>query len=243
MSDKSNINSPSIIEIKNLYVSYGRKQVLANINLKINKGDYVGLIGGNGAGKSTLLKSIIGLIKPTSGSVKILGKTLNLQVLDKIGYTPQMHSINHEFPATVGDIVEMGLYRKNGLFKRLNKNSKEKVMLALHKVKMESFIDRPIGHLSGGEQQKILVAQALVKEPEILFLDEPTSALDFVRVKEVLLLLDEMNKKYGITIIAIHHNLDLIKPFCNRLVVLKGIIRYDGDPHTKEADNIIAEVF
>lgn len=116
-------------------------------------------------------------------------------------------------------------------------------MLALHKVKMERFANRPIGHLSGGEQQKVLIAQALVRNPKILLLDEPTSALDFTMVKDLLALLKSLNDKFNIILIVIQHNLDMLLPFCNRLVMLRGIKVYDGPPQIEKATEMIERVF
>ena len=238
--DTTNI-SP-IIELEGVSVNYGRNIILNNIDLKIYRGEYIGLIGKNGSGKSTLMKSILGLIHPESGTIKVFGKRIQSEMYDKIGYMPQMHPIQREFPATVGDIVGMGLYKKN-LFKPFKKEDKNKIKLALHKVNMGSFYDRPIGHLSGGEQQKVLVAQALVREPEILLLDEPTSALDFTMVEDFLSLLQDLNKNYGLTLIVIQHNLEILRPYCSRLIMLRGNIMYDGLPNIPRADELIKKTF
>jgi zinc transport system ATP-binding protein len=235
-------NKSPIIELKDVFVNYGNHVILNNINLKIYGGEYIGLIGKNGSGKSTLMKAILGLISPESGKIKVFGKPIQSEMYDKIGYMPQMHPIQRDFPATVGDIVGMGLYKKN-LFKPFRKDDKDRIKLALHKVNMGSFFDRPIGHLSGGEQQKVLVAQALVRDPEILLLDEPTSALDFTMVEDLLDLLGNLNKDYGITLIVIQHNLEILRPFCSRLIMLRGTIMYDGLPNIPRADELIKKVF
>ena len=231
-----------IIELESVSVNYGRNTILKNIDLKIYKGEYVGLIGKNGSGKSTLMKSILGLIPLESGTIKVFGNPIQSDMYDKIGYMPQMHPIQREFPATVGDIVGMGLYKKI-LFKPFKKEDKDRIKLALHKVNMGSFFERPIGHLSGGEQQKVLVAQALVRDPEILLLDEPTSALDFTMVNDFLNLLQDLNQNYGITLIVIQHNLEILRPYCSRLIMLMGSIMYDGLPNIPRADELIKKVF
>ncbi|QEE15050.1 metal ABC transporter ATP-binding protein [Promethearchaeum syntrophicum] len=235
-------NISPIIELERVSVNYGKNVILKGIDLKIYRGEYIGLIGKNGSGKSTLMKSILGLIHPESGTIKVFGNPIQSEMYDKIGYVPQMHPIQREFPATVGDIVGMGLYKKN-LFKPFRKEDKDRIKLALHKVNMGSFFDRPIGHLSGGEQQKVLVAQALVRDPEILLLDEPTSALDFTMVENLLKLLQDLNQNYGLTLIVIQHNLEILRPYCSRLIMLMGSIMYDGLPNIPRADELIKRVF
>jgi len=231
-----------IIELDNVNVMLGNRKILQNINLKIEKGEYIGLIGRNGSGKTTLMKTILGLIPAASGTIKIFGQPLNRDVLNKIGYVPQINTINRQFPATVEDIVSMGLY-KNRLFRKLSKDDKNKIMYALHLVKMETYLNRPIGHLSGGEQQKVFLAHALVQNPEILLLDEPISALDFVIAQDFLRLVEKLNKEKNITIIVIQHNLELLRPFCNRLIILRGRILYDGDPNDPQINQIIFNAF
>jgi zinc transport system ATP-binding protein len=233
----------AIIELDHVSVVLGKTNVLRDISLKIDKGEYVGLIGKNGSGKSTLIKTILGLYKPASGTIKVFGEQIHGRTYERIGYTPQMHAISHEFPATVGDVVAMGLYKKKGLISHMTRDDLERVTLALHKVKMEAFINRPIGHLSGGEQQKVLIAQALVRDPDILLLDEPTSALDHVIVKDILAMLEDLNKTYGITLIVIQHNMELLLPFCSRLIMLRRSIVFDGKTDAPRLKDAMRETF
>lgn len=271
-----NKKTKPIIELKDVDVVLGKKLVLQNINLDIFKGEYIGLIGRNGSGKTTLMKTILGLYEPVRGTVKVFGKNISSKTYDYIGYMPQMKRIPHAFPATVKDVVGMGLYKErlfnpfiespfkkirnklwdflpqHSLMKKMikepnrsesNNDYTDRIMYALHKVNMEKYVNRPIGHLSGGEQQKVLVAQALVREPEILLLDEPTSSLDFVMVKDFLKLLTNLNSEYGITLMVIQHNLEMLQPFCNRLIMLRGTIMYDGPPNIPKASEMIQKVF
>jgi zinc transport system ATP-binding protein len=232
-----------VIELKNISVVLGRKLVLKDINLKVNEGDYIGLIGKNGSGKTTLLKVILGIYKPKTGSVIVNQQPVTSNTYRQIGYVPQMHPIKREFPATVYDVVQMGLYRFEANISKDQDEKGDPVMLALHKVKMERFANRPIGHLSGGEQQKVLIAQALVRNPKILLLDEPTSALDFTMVKDLLALLKRLNENFNITLIVIQHNLEMLTSVCNRLVMLRGIKVYDGPPQIEKANEMIQKAF
>nr|MDO8115902.1 ABC transporter ATP-binding protein [Candidatus Sigynarchaeota archaeon] len=232
-----------LIELNKASVIIGSTLALRDVSLNIKKGEYVGLIGKNGSGKSTLMRVIIGLVKPSSGSVKIFGHAPGGALLKKIGYTPQMRAIEREFPATVEEIVALGLYDELGSFGLISRAQRSKIQLALHKVKMEAYINRPIGHLSGGEQQKIMLAQALVREPEILLLDEPTSALDHLILRDFLGLLTDLNKTYGITLVVIQHNLDLVIPFCSRLIILRRSIVFDGDPRDENVKKAVNSAF
>ena len=243
VESKSISQEGRVIELDGVNVQFGNNPILRDITLHISKGEYVGLIGKNGSGKTTLMRVILGLIKPSSGTVKLFGQPPKVETLNKIGYTPQMQFAEREFPATVEDIVALGLHREIGTFGSLSKAQRTKIKLALHKVKMEEYLNRPIGHLSGGEQQKVLLAQALVREPAILLLDEPTSALDHFIIKDFLALLTELNKTYGITLIVIQHNLELIIPFCSRLVILRRSIVFDGNPADENVPKAVGTAF
>ncbi|MHA1253549.1 MAG: metal ABC transporter ATP-binding protein [Candidatus Helarchaeota archaeon] len=232
-----------ILEIKDLSVSYENVMALENINLEIYRGDYVGIFGPNGSGKTTLLKAILGLIKPDKGIIKLFNSDDLKKMRIKIGYVPQNPSVKRNFPASVIEVVEMGLYGKIGFLKPIKKEHRKIAERALHKVHMGAFKNRPIGHLSGGELQKVMVARAIVSNPEILLLDEPTSALDFVMTGELMTLLKELNEKYKLTIIAINHNLNLLKPYCSRLVLMKNRIYFDGSVDDPKVEENIRKIF
>ncbi|MHA1782086.1 MAG: metal ABC transporter ATP-binding protein [Promethearchaeota archaeon] len=226
-----------IISLRNISVKYQRIFALQNVNLDVYQGDYIGIFGPNGSGKTTLLKVILGLIEPVEGEVKLFG-TYNLKKMrTSIGYVPQDIYVKKSFPATVLEVVEMGLYGKVGFLRPLSPEDKKKAEEALHIVHMGHYKNRPIGHLSGGQLQKVMVARALASNPKILLLDEPTSALDFVMVRDLMQLLTELNQKYNITIIAINHHLDLLLPYCSRLLLMSGRIIYDGPPDNREEIN------
>ncbi|MHA1275488.1 MAG: metal ABC transporter ATP-binding protein [Promethearchaeota archaeon] len=232
-----------ILEIKDLSVSYENVIALENINLEIYRGDYVGIFGPNGSGKTTLLKAILGLIKPDKGIIKLFNSDDLKKMRIKIGYVPQNPYVKRNFPASVIEVVEMGLYGKIGFLKPLKKEHRKIAERALHKVHMGAFKNRPIGHLSGGELQKVMVARAIVSNPEILLLDEPTSALDFVMTGELMTLLKELNEKYKLTIIAINHNLNLLKPYCSRLVLMKNRVYFDGNVDDPNVEENIRKIF
>ncbi|MCF2139383.1 MAG: ABC transporter ATP-binding protein [Candidatus Lokiarchaeota archaeon] len=234
------------IEFSNVNIGYPGHLVLQNLNFIIKEGEYVGIIGPNGSGKTTLLKTLLHLIKPIAGTIQIYGKPIDNRIRNSIGYVPQSSPIPREFPLSVKEAVLMGRYGQIGLFHRPKKIDHEMVHNALIQVHLHEFANRPIGHLSGGEQQKILIARALARNPKILLLDEPTSALDFEMTRSVFSLVDELHKKYGLTILMVHHNVNLIRKHCDRLFVLDQMIRFDGhptDPRVEQAISIAYNLF
>ena len=178
----------STISVKGLSVSFGRKRVLTNIYLEIEKGKIYGVIGPNGAGKSTLFKAILDLLEIDNGTVKIEGKSID-KVRKKVVYVPQKNDVDWQFPATVFDIVMMGRYPHKKVFQRLNKEDKAIAMQALEEVGMTAFKDRQIGELSGGQQQRVFIARALCQESDIFFLDEPFVGVDITTEDKIIQIL------------------------------------------------------
>jgi zinc transport system ATP-binding protein len=232
-----------VISFEDVFIKYHNIFALQNVSVDIYQGDYIGIFGPNGSGKTTFLKTIIGLIEPNSGRVRVLGSENIKKVRSNVGYVPQNISVKRTFPATVLEVVEMGLFGKIGFMKPLRTDDKKQAEEAIHMVHLEAYKNRPIGHLSGGELQKVMVARALASKPKILLLDEPTSALDFMMVQDLMKLLIELNNKLNITIIAINHHLDLLQPYCTRLLLMDGTIIYDGKPDNPEIDSIIKQIF
>ena len=151
------------IEVHNLTASYNKKPVLWDIDFKLPKGQLIGIVGPNGSGKTTLLKNIMGLMEADSGYVNLFGEKLD-KVRERVSYVPQRESVDWDFPASVMDIVKMGRYRKNNLFKRLSKKDKEISIEALEKVNMLEYADRQISQLSGGQQQRVFIARSLAQQ-------------------------------------------------------------------------------
>ncbi|MBD3211823.1 MAG: ATP-binding cassette domain-containing protein [Candidatus Lokiarchaeota archaeon] len=232
--------------VNGVTVTYGDVVALWQINLDVSRGDYIGIAGPNASGKTTLFKVILGLKQPIEGQVSIYGKpvgNLPKRTLNKIAYVPQAHQIDQFFPAKVQDVVLMGRYGLNFLGSPLKKEDYKRMEEELKFVGMYEQKDRPIGHLSGGQQQKVLIARSLVREPEILLLDEPTSNLDFKITKEITELITRLHDERNLTILTINHNLDLLREDINRLVILNKQIIYDGSPHGENVDKILYSTF
>lgn len=206
-----NINhSENIIEVKDLSFAYNGKDVFQNINLNIHKGDYLGVVGGNGSGKTTLLKIILGLLKPKTGTIKLFGKDINdFKDWQRIGYVPQKATnFDTNFPATVLEVVLMGRYGKQGLFRKLTDEDRKQAKKALQDVEMWEYKDRLIGDLSGGQQQRVFIARALAGKPDIIFLDEPTVGVEKQIKEDFYKLLQKLNKDFRLTIVLITHDIE-----------------------------------
>ncbi|AAL94865.1 metal ABC transporter ATP-binding protein [Fusobacterium nucleatum subsp. nucleatum ATCC 23726] len=210
------------IEIRNLTVAYGENIALENLNLDVEVGSLMALVGPNGAGKSTLIKTILKFLKQITGEIKINGKTL--------AYVPQRNSVDWDFPTTLFDVVEMGCYGRVGLFKRVNKEEKQKVLKAIEQVGMLDFKDRQISELSGGQQQRTFIARALVQEADIYLMDEPFQGVDSTTEKSIVNILKKL-KSEGKTLIIVHHDLQTVPTyfesvtFINKTVIASGKVK------------------
>lgn len=211
------VSSP-VLEVHDLTVSYDQSPVLWNVDLSIPSGKLIGVLGPNGAGKSTLIKAIMGLVKPTSGYVKIFEKNLE-EVRQQISYVPQRESVDWNFPASVLDVVTMGTYGKLGLFRRPGKKEKEIALKSLDQVGMMSFVNRQISELSGGQQQRVFIARALAQEADLYLMDEPFAGVDMATETAIFQLLREMTAA-GKTIVVVHHDIHSAMNYFDWIIML-----------------------
>jgi len=215
---------------------------LHNVSLGIGPGEFVMVGGPNGAGKTTLLESIIGMLPITHGSAHVCGfdvKNRGSDVRKKAGYVIQNFSFDPLTPFTVREVVMMGRYGKLGYFKRPDRHDAELAEAAMKTLEIEEFADRPIGTLSGGQQQKVLIAQNLAKEPEILLLDEPYSNLDLHSREHISTILAGLAKK-GITVVVVSHAFDGLPDHPIRAVVMNnGTITLDRACRAAEIETIV----
>jgi len=196
----------NLLSVKNLHVRKAGTLILEGISFDIERGDYIGLVGPNGAGKTTLLHALIGLETLDKGRVETEKA--------KLGYVPQHFAVeSFHLPLTVSELVRTGLENPR------EKQAQKKMKVALKKVGMQKFMDRNLQNLSGGERQKVLLARALVDEPDILFLDEPMSALDDPSRLKFYDLLKGLNEK-GIAILLVSHDLEMVVKHVTRVLCL-----------------------
>lgn len=182
-------------------------KVLQNINLTVAAGDFACVVGPNGGGKTTLLKLILGILKPTSGSVQVFNQKPE-KALDRIGYVPQQSKFDSSFPVSVLDVVLMGCLDRNFIWGGYSRQQKEKAHAAIAEVGIDGLADRSFADLSGGQRQRALMARAMVSEPQILLLDEPTSNIDIHGTEQFYNMFEQLNKKY--TIIMVSHDIGFV---------------------------------
>ncbi|MGN5649713.1 metal ABC transporter ATP-binding protein [Bacillus sp. Brlt_9] len=224
----------NILEIEGLSFRYEDRNVLEDINLQVPKGAFLGLVGPNGSGKSTLLKCLLGVLKPKQGNIRLFGvDSKKFKEWNKVGYVSQKaNSFNSGFPATVFEVVSMGLVSKKGLFRFFTKSDKEKVEKAIADVGMSEFQGRNIGELSGGQQQRVFIARALVSDPELLILDEPTVGIDVRNVESFYEILEDLNKRLGITLILVTHDMGAVTEKVTHVACLNQHLHFHGNVET-----------
>lgn len=194
------------LEFDAVCFSYTQEEVLHNVNLKVETGSLVAVVGPNGGGKSTLVKMALGLLKPRRGAVWVWGNAPE-RMRCKIGYVPQYFEFDASFPVNALDVVLMGRAERHwiGPYRR---RDREAAMRALERVHLSHLSHRAFSMLSGGERQRVLIAQALASDPELLILDEPTANVDAAVEHQIYEFLHQLNRE--ITIVVVSHNLSVV---------------------------------
>ena len=214
-----------MIKLKNVETVYeGEKTpVIKDINLEVKRGEFITVIGPNGAGKTTLLETINGLLE-ANGNITVFGKDIKkygTEIRKNIGYVPQDFSCDSLTPFLVKDVVMMGRFGKIGLLKSPSRKDHEIVEKTLSFLGISELEKKPIGKLSGGQLQKVMIARALAKEPEILLLDEPFSNLDLNSRSDISEKISLLNEK-GMTIIMVVHDINSIPERCERILIINN---------------------
>ena len=215
--------SPAI-EVRHLYFAYNKEYVLQDINVTIEEGEFIAIIGPNGGGKSTFLKLLLGLLKPTRGEVFVYGKPAS-QMREVFGYLPQNINFSLDIPLTAKEVVLQGRLTP-GKF-RYTQEDMQKLHQIAHKLHIRDLLDQKIGALSGGQRQRVLLARALVSEPKILILDEPTASVDLEAQKAIYKLLQELQ----MTKIVVSHDINIIFEGVKRVFYInRSLIVHENIP-------------
>lgn len=206
-----------LIAVDHVSFAYGAVPVLQDVTLHVRKGEFLGIVGPNAGGKSTLLKLILGLLKPQSGTVRVLGKRPRQQRW-QIGYVPQYPAFARDFPINVEQVVLQGRLTGKRWWGRYSADDRRAAQAALQELEAENLAKRPIGALSGGQLQRILLARALVSEPQILILDEPTANIDMRLESDIFDHLRELNQR--MTILVVSHDIAFISDYVSRVACI-----------------------
>lgn len=234
MNTEQYINNP-VIEINDVWAGYDKFSVLEDINLTVYPTDFIGLIGPNGGGKTTLLKVILGLIKPTRGSVQIMGTNVE-DGRCMVGYVPQLVELDRQFPIRVWEVVLMGLLGCRQPFQRITEAEREIIHNALLQVNLQDIGNRAMGELSVGQRQRVYIARALATNPSILLLDEPTASIDPQIANNIYEMLFHLNET--ISIVMVSHDMNAVSAYVKTIGCLNRHLHYHG---TKEITEDMAQ--
>lgn len=223
------MRSKPIISLKDVSVRRGNQLVLENVTADINHDEIVAIIGPNGAGKTTLLKSLLGLIS-YSGEISIMGHKPS-EALKDIGYVPQRFAFEKNFPLTVGE------------FLHLTSNDQKAIDQALEEVEMNQYLNRPLGQLSGGQLQRVLIARAIMSNPKLLLLDEPTSGIDLEGEKDFYQIIKHQNKEHGATIVMISHEVNIVYAHATQVICLNKSLTCMGMPKEILTKEVLEQLY
>lgn len=219
---KDPVTQQPVIELKKVSIELGGRTILHDMSLTLNEGEFVAVLGPNGAGKSTLLKMLLGLLKPGAGTIQVLGESPH-RGNSAIGYAPQHRILDVDLALRARDIVGFGLdgnHWGTGWPGRASRKRKAIIDKALDEVDACAFADAPVGQLSGGEQQRLLIAQALLTNPRLLLLDEPLANLDLNYQQEIVALIARVCRSRNVTVLLVSHDINPLLPVVDRVIYI-----------------------
>ncbi len=219
------------VELEGVGVSYGEVRVLDGINLTVEPGDFLGIIGPNGSGKTTLLRVMLGLLVPQEGSVRLFGQPpASFREWRRVGYVPQRAVLDPSLPVTVQEVVASGLVASLSLLQRIGRAQRLRVSEALARAGMEAHARARIGALSTGQQQRVLIARALVSDPELIILDEPTGGVDPEAQTSFYAMLHHLNREREVTLVLVSHDIGVVAKEVTKLACLNRRLIFHGRP-------------
>jgi zinc/manganese transport system ATP-binding protein/zinc transport system ATP-binding protein len=230
------------VELSNVTSGYGPSPAIEGVSLKIRPGQFVAVVGPNGGGKTTLLRTILGTVKPSTGKVALRGKEVTGSAVDKIGYVPQLETIDWDFPITVEEAILMGLFRKNHWLRGATKDDRAKVYAVMNRLNIAGLGKRHIRELSGGQQQAVFLARALLGDPDLILLDEPTAGLDIRSRDDVVHFLHEINHQ-GVAIVITAHDLNWVAAHLPWAICLNRRVIAEGRPQEVFTPEVLRDTY
>ena len=209
----------TVISLKDLHFEVAGRTILEKVSFEIERGDFVAILGPNGAGKTTLFKLLLGLLKPSNGSIDVLGTSPH-RGDSNIGYAPQHRVLETDLALRARDVVGFGIDGNKWGIGFGSKERDAKINAVLKEVDAYQFAETPVGKLSGGEQQRLLIAQALITDPKILLLDEPLSNLDLAHAQEIVAVLNSVSKGRDVTIMLVSHDINPLLPSVTKVLYM-----------------------
>lgn len=226
-------NDIAAIAVNHVTVAYGNNVVLRDVSFAVSQGEVAALIGPNGSGKTSLMKAILGL-HPSSGTIQVFGKHLHA-VRDMIGYVPQRLDFDREFPITVREFMDLARHAHCPVT-RIEAKIKEVGL-------PEQVLEQRLGSLSGGQLQRVLIAQAILNEPAILFLDEPAAGIDIAGEATLTEIIEHLNKEHGTTILLVSHDIGMVSDLVDNVICVNKKLLCYGPPKSALTLRKIGELF
>jgi zinc transport system ATP-binding protein len=228
----------ALVDIDRVDFGYARQPVLAGIDLRVEPGTTLGLIGPNGGGKTTLIRLLLGLLEPTAGHVRIAGLPPAKAIArgDLIGYLPQNPPQSSRLPLSVRQVVRLGLAGKTGILRGYRREDLDFVDSLIERVGVADMAERPVGALSGGELQRVYIARALAPRPRLLLLDEPTTGIDRGGQHRFIDFLQGLKAELGLTMVFVSHDLRAVSSISDRIACLNRTLHYHDVPDHLPAD-------
>ena len=226
------------VDIHRLDFAYDRQPVLQKIDLSIERGTILGLIGPNGGGKTTLIRLLLGMLRPTGGRIEIGGMPPHQAIRrgNVVGYLPQNLHVPRALPLTVRQVVRLGLAGKTGLLRGYSRDDLAFADGLLERVGVAELADEPVAALSGGQLQRVFIARALAPRPMLLLLDEPTTGIDRRGQQRFIEFLQQLKQELGLTVVFVSHDLRAVSAICDRIACLNVTLHYHDVPDHLPAD-------
>ncbi len=236
---------PDAVRCTDVSVERHGHRVLSNVSFRVRVGSFTGVVGPNGGGKTTLLRAMMGLVPIATGTIEIFGTRVDAARggVGEVGYVPQRHTVPASFPATVRDVVTMGQLGRRGPLARPSADDRREVALNLERVGLAELAERPVGRISGGEQRRAMLAQALCASQRLLVLDEPTVGLDLPAEQDFYALLARLRDELGLSVVAVSHDLLALAAAADALLCINRTLHMHGNPEEVVHSHALQEAY